>query len=896
MATTVIAGIVSIPDRNLDYSGVIRFRRKSTFFGIINDFSEHWCIVKGNILFQYYGPKPSNRVLGIYLLERFTATIIHNNVSNLHCLVIDFDGSSNEHLVLGFTSQIERDNFFASLQKLMNNKKNKKKYRDESEIISPLEQMLFHIGIEIRASDSNDLMKFDSISCQLYKLNSQSIWTRIDSTNDITEDAKRIIFLRRLVINGLHVRHKINIDYKMQKNTFSSSIEFAAAEWNMNNGEGMFLYSLNSQLDILLDIEQLKLQNTWINPYVKFFNYVDDNELIVLKQFLWEHDFTVLCPLLLTESRIQNLMELSETILHLREIIPKTNTKLHQSINLTGKHLNRLRNHLLTSVSNIRDLGPITHRISKNKTPIKYQCLPLNLSCHQFVVEKRLSDDPNQHQMLNSVLEGPICFTTFGAPCSHLMGFRKGTGSLFQCNESTEGKALSMIDNTLSVYAAVSSTYQDLCNSFNQLAEVHELEEVINLHIKLSSILANAETFVSMIMLDVMRIISDNSRSNQSSLEIISNYTGVQLSYLVKNIDDAKNAVLKLQRTKQNLSKDATLQIIYSDVHNLESICESIKGEVSILIRCKLVKLISESPNIDQLMLRLHTNFCQVLSGVLSALQSHMGIKLSDQKQANQLYSKGILLVFCYALSCIGDENGMLEDTAKSVEELKNVRLYFHNDDEAPKLRISSKLPITYVYMFIEIVLPEFQNKAFRLVPALFNVGFNQDALIAPRLGPKYDFEGGRMLLETMLNIKAFNVMHNYMSSCKINDHDLEKQFDTLENLVRNYKSANHSVTHLALEICPKLNGFNFIGCKSAKDRTAMVLTYHVVTILQVSYGLTDEKLKQNLLSILRSHGATLDLVQKNIGKRSYAFTATQQKSFPKVYCAPLSSIGANET
>jgi inositol polyphosphate-4-phosphatase len=85
--------------------------------------------------------------------------------------------------------------------------------------------------------------------------------------------------------------------------------------------------------------------------------------------------------------------------------------------------------------------------------------------------------------------------------------------------------------------------------------------------------------------------------------------------------------------------------------------------------------------------------------------------------------------------------------------------------------------------------------------------------------------------------------------------------------------------------------GCRIICCKSAKDRTAMAITWEQSRILYEEHGLS-ESTYQLSMNLMRSEGVRRFNVFKNTGQSSYAFNLIQRNLLPTVYRPPESACG----
>ncbi|KAH9249515.1 hypothetical protein BASA81_012688 [Batrachochytrium salamandrivorans] len=88
------------------------------------------------------------------------------------------------------------------------------------------------------------------------------------------------------------------------------------------------------------------------------------------------------------------------------------------------------------------------------------------------------------------------------------------------------------------------------------------------------------------------------------------------------------------------------------------------------------------------------------------------------------------------------------------------------------------------------------------------------------------------------------------------------------------------------------LSGVRIASCKSAKDRTAMSLTWEEARILHNVHYVRDMPLL-DLANLFREHGTRLINVHKNTGMPRYAFNKAQRSFLPESYRPPMSTIGS---
>ena len=71
------------------------------------------------------------------------------------------------------------------------------------------------------------------------------------------------------------------------------------------------------------------------------------------------------------------------------------------------------------------------------------------------------------------------------------------------------------------------------------------------------------------------------------------------------------------------------------------------------------------------------------------------------------------------------------------------------------------------------------------------------------------------------------------------------------------------------------MRGGRLTSCKSAKDRTSMAISLEQARLLLDQHGVAEAAL-ESMLRSMRSQGVRRMNVEKNIGKRKYAFNALQ--------------------
>lgn len=94
-------------------------------------------------------------------------------------------------------------------------------------------------------------------------------------------------------------------------------------------------------------------------------------------------------------------------------------------------------------------------------------------------------------------------------------------------------------------------------------------------------------------------------------------------------------------------------------------------------------------------------------------------------------------------------------------------------------------------------------------------------------------------------------------------------------------------------DFCRKLHGGRCTSCKSAKDRTAMSVTWEQARILKEYYGVSERDLP-DIIKSMRAEGVRRFNVTKNTGGNKYAFNPLQNLLLPQEYRSPKNMIGGN--
>ncbi|XP_022695372.1 type I inositol 3,4-bisphosphate 4-phosphatase-like isoform X1 [Varroa jacobsoni] len=298
--------------------------------------------------------------------------------------------------------------------------------------------------------------------------------------------------------------------------------------------------------------------------------------------------------------------------------------------------------------------------------------------------------------------------------------------------------------------------------------------------------------------------------------------------------------------------------------------------------------------------------FAQSLTATVVALQAKFWCQSPDQVLLRSLGSTGsALATFASYLSCYGDERGMMEDMLVAVKDLRNVTFII----EAFSSKVGPGPRIEGSRVNLRVVLPvpdsviesaaflntSLDNTKFRLqfglTPIYFNVGINEQATIAEKLG--------NIDLQERINTGGAELLVGYMrrfQRCQVKENiELQKLAELLDNQLSTRRNKNVDVLHTAMRMCRLMHGLRMTSCKSAKDRTGMSVTLEQVSILELDHNLAAHQVS-HALQCMRSEGSRLQNCFKNIGSPKYAINTLQLMHMPKMYRPPVGTFGYGDT
>ncbi|OQR70187.1 type I inositol 3, partial [Tropilaelaps mercedesae] len=234
--------------------------------------------------------------------------------------------------------------------------------------------------------------------------------------------------------------------------------------------------------------------------------------------------------------------------------------------------------------------------------------------------------------------------------------------------------------------------------------------------------------------------------------------------------------------------------------------------------------------------------FAQSLTAAVVALQAKFWCQNPDQVLLRSLGSTGsALATFASYLSCYGDERGMMEDMLVAVKDLRNVTFIIEavNSKLGPGPRVEGSRVNLRVFLPVPDSVIEsaaflntsLNNTKFRLqfglTPIYFNVGINEQATIAEKLG--------NIDLQERINTGGAELLVGYMrrfQRCQVKENvELQKLAELLDNQLSARRNKNVDVLHTAMRVCyffsPRVSGFclfqKFLALLSSNSLTLRI-------------------------------------------------------------------------
>ena len=100
----------------------------------------------------------------------------------------------------------------------------------------------------------------------------------------------------------------------------------------------------------------------------------------------------------------------------------------------------------------------------------------------------------------------------------------------------------------------------------------------------------------------------------------------------------------------------------------------------------------------------------------------------------------------------------------------------------------------------------------------------------------------------------------------------------------------------LTSSVARSVNGGRVTSCKSAKDRTSMLVTLEQESLLSIGHGPLCHTTRRRVREIMRRYGVRIVNAGKNTGKAKFAFNAAQIVFLPETLRPPPGTGGNKAT
>lgn len=335
-----------------------------------------------------------------------------------------------------------------------------------------------------------------------------------------------------------------------------------------------------------------------------------------------------------------------------------------------------------------------------------------------------------------------------------------------------------------------------------------------------------------------------------------------------------------------------------------------------------------------QITQRFDICIAQALGALITALASKLQCQWRATPLWQQIGSIGILVHFESLLSTISKEKAMLEDMAVATTALsafrfqivplskrseyppgifqlapKNEKDEHEPDDvlslEIPKPKLLGIRKNAKIFIISMGVTPRAfarlppmlqRGSLITVHPMLFTQGINETQSMAIKLGQTKIQED--INAQSWIQLKSYYdswlAFRTALPSQEIVDDPLfdklSYQMDRLEHIINTSKrEKNVELLPLAADISRKLGAARLTSCKSAKDRTAMSVTWEQARILNQDHALPSKHVAE-VTKHFRSHGVRRENAFKNTGSNKFAFNKVQLLYLPEQYRAPFAS------
>ncbi|EFX86646.1 hypothetical protein DAPPUDRAFT_307906 [Daphnia pulex] len=313
------------------------------------------------------------------------------------------------------------------------------------------------------------------------------------------------------------------------------------------------------------------------------------------------------------------------------------------------------------------------------------------------------------------------------------------------------------------------------------------------------------------------------------------------------------------------------------------------------------------------------------LTAALTILVARLCCNPVDPELMVLLSNAGLLLNVEGLLTPYRTEAGMWSDMAVALEDLAAVRFLLipasatsstTNNPSPNSTKQATSIPKEYLPQIhgcrdaLQVMIPvpptvfsALPSSAsrlglieFQLIPVFFNIGVNEQALMADKFGDMSAVNATNLQSFERLDIyykRYQKLITEHFPGKRLNDPrlPLPSILSQLQIELASNKIQNIAVHTLAEILVRKMKGLRVTCCKSAKDRTGMAVTLEQTNILTNDFDLATAEFHKSLLC-MRSQGTRRENTRKNVGVNKFAFNRLQLMAFPELYRPPPGTYG----
>ena len=300
--------------------------------------------------------------------------------------------------------------------------------------------------------------------------------------------------------------------------------------------------------------------------------------------------------------------------------------------------------------------------------------------------------------------------------------------------------------------------------------------------------------------------------------------------------------------------------------------------------------------------IRMNQCFCQALTALFSTffMSAVDAFMREDKYFFIGIHKLGYLIQFQSLLSTYGEESTMLEDHWIAINELSRCSIVLTpqplGEFELSGLCYSVNISVGVgddIWSFLPEELKS--GDKISIQPVLLTKGVNEQQYLADRMGSSVIQQ--TINIDGLCKLEVYMMMYKQLVTSGFVPCDLDEVESLITLISQQIRSNSKDISMLANvdKLVRMLSGGRVTSCKSAKDRTAMSVTFDAVQFLQRDHDLASHDM-DNALAAIRSHGVRPLNCKRNTGNSKYAFNALQLKILPKELRPPSGSYGGKIT